>query len=105
MSVARRRLNQELGITGYKFSELYRFEYHATYLDLGSENELCTVLICRSDDRLTINPTEVSAIRWISLPSLEVEIESQPHHFTPWSKLEIKQLASSFFQKVHEMYI
>jgi isopentenyl-diphosphate delta-isomerase len=104
ISASTRRLDEELGITGYRISELYRFEYQAAYLDLGSENELCSVIICRSDDNVTLNQAEVSAIRWINLPDLEVEIESQPDQFTPWLKLEFIQLTSTYLQQIHGLY-
>ena len=104
-SAAMHRLGEELGITGYQFSELYRFEYQAAYLDLGSENEFCSVLICRSNDNVVMNRTEVSAIRWINLPSLKAEMESQPDHYTPWFKLEMKQLTTTFFRQIQEMYL
>ena len=104
ISASTRRLDEELSIAGYRISELYQFEYQAAYLDLGSENELCSVIICRSDDNVTLNQAEVSAIRWINLPGLEVEIESQPDQFTPWLKLEVKQLTSSYLQQIHGLY-
>ncbi len=104
LSASTRRLHEELGIRAYRFSELYQFEYQASYQDLGSENELCSVLICRSDDALAINPAEVCATRWVKLPALEAEIENQADQFTPWFKLEVKELASSHIQQIQQMY-
>ena len=104
ISAATRRMEQELGIKGFRISELYRFEYRASYLDLGSENELCSVLICRSDDDLAINRAEISAVRWVNIPGLEVEIENYPERFTYWFKLEIKQLASNYLPQIQGMY-
>ena len=104
LSATTRRLDQELGIKGFRISELYRFEYQASYLDLGSENELCSVLICRSDDDLAINRAEVSAIRWVKMSDLEVEIENHPEQFTHWFKLEVKQLVSNYLQQIQGMY-
>lgn len=104
LSATTRRLDQELGIKGFRISELYRFEYQASYLDLGSENELCSVLICRSDDDLAINPAEVAAIRWVNMSDLEVEIENHPEQFTHWFKLEVKQLVANYLQEIQGMY-
>lgn len=104
ISAATRKLDQELGIKGSHFSELYRFEYQASYLDLGSENELCSVLICRSDDALAINRAEVSAVRWVNMPKLELEIENHPEQFTPWFKLEVEQLTSTCLSQIQGMY-
>jgi len=104
LSATTRRLDQELGIKGFLISELYHFEYQASYLDLGSERELCTVLICRSDDDLAINLAEVSAIRWVNMSDLEVEIENHPEQFTHWFKLEVKQLVSNYLQQIQGLY-
>jgi len=104
ISATTRRLDQELGISGSQISELYRFEYQASYLDLGSENELCSVLICRSDDDLAINREEVSSIRWVNMSDLSVEIEKQPEQFTPWFKLEVNQLTANYLQQIQGMY-
>ena len=104
ISATTRRLDEELGISGCQISELYRFEYQAAYLNLGSENELCSVLICRSDDNLAIDRAEVSAIRWINLSGLVEEIELHPDQFTPWFKLEIKQLTANYLQQIQGMY-
>jgi len=103
-SAVERKLSQELGITGYGISELYQFEYQAAYLNVGSEYELCSVVICRSDDTLAVNPREVAAIRWISLAKLKTELENQADRFTPWFKLEIDQLASTYIQDIHDLY-
>lgn len=104
ISATQRRINQELGITAYQISELYQFEYQATYLDLGSENELCSVLICRSDDQLEPNLEEVSATRWIEMPALALEAKAHPDQFTPWFKLELQQLTTTYLQQIHRMY-
>ncbi len=104
LSAVKRKLRQELGITGYRISELYRFEYRASYLNVGSENELCSVVVCRTRDPLAVNPREAAATRWISLPDLEAEMDNQPDQFTPWFKLEIDHLASNFIQQIHAMY-
>ena len=104
ISATTRRLDQELGIKGFQFSELYCFEYRASYLDLGSEHELCSVLICRSDDELAINRAEISAVRWVNMPRLEEEIENHPERFTPWFKLEVKQLTSIYLPQIQGMY-
>lgn len=99
-----RRLNEELGISGKQISELYRFEYQASYLDLGSEYELCSVLICQSDDVLDINPEEVSAIRWLNITDLEEEINIFPERFTPWFQYEVKELVKNYLPQIRDMY-
>ena len=78
LQASTRRLREELGISAIRIAELYQFIYQASYLDKGSENELCSVLICRSDEDLVINKDEVSATNWNSLTNLLTEINSFP---------------------------
>jgi len=103
IAATRRRLAEELGISGYKIVELYQFSYQVSYLELGSENELCSVLICRSDDDLAINPTEVSATRWLTMIDLEKEIATDPGLFTPWFQLEVKELIATHLVQINSM--
>ncbi len=102
-SASSRRLNQELGIICVDFIELYHFEYQAAYKDQGSENELCFVNICRSDEAFVTNEEEVSETRWITLADLKLEIKHSPEQFTPWLKLELKELASIYSQPIEKM--
>lgn len=82
-----RRLQQELGI-GCHLDFLYKFQYQAQYRDLGSENELCSVYLGRSNDQVLANPREIAQWRFISLQQLDLEVEQTAEHFTPWFKLE-----------------
>ena len=73
-----------------------RFPYRATYADLGSEFELCSVFLGRSDDQPRINTTEIAEWRWLPPLELEREIERTPERFTPWLKLEWRRLRDDF---------
>lgn len=100
LSATSRRLKEELGISCKKYSELYNFEYQASYRSQGSENELCFVVICRFDGTLAVNNDEVSETRWISLTDLEREIKNNPDQFTPWFKIEYTELSSTYIQRI-----
>ena len=88
MSIAlQRRLQQELRIN-CQAEFLYKFEYQATFGDLGSEHELCSVYAGISDDSVRANALEVNDCRFVSPQELNQELEEFPERFTPWFKLE-----------------
>ena len=91
----RRRLADELGIEA-SLEFVYKFSYQARYGDKGSENELCSVFLGRSDDPVRPNRTEVSAIRFVETSVLARELQSSPQAFTPWFKMEWDALAARF---------
>jgi len=82
-----RRLMQELGVAA-AVRPLYAFEYHARYLDQGSEHELCSVFAGRFDGAPAPNQDEIASWRFVSPEQLDAEIAADPERFTPWLKLE-----------------
>jgi isopentenyl-diphosphate delta-isomerase len=84
-----RRLEEELGLSA-DLVWLYQFEYSARYGDVGSERELCAVLI-GSVDSLTgvrVNPLEIQDWGWFDSDEVDRWIARSPEQFTPWFKLE-----------------
>jgi isopentenyl-diphosphate delta-isomerase len=82
-----RRLSEELNLTAdLRFA--YRFQYQASFGELGSECELCHVFLGRIDDDVHPNSEEISAIRFVSADALDRELAENPERFTPWFKLE-----------------
>ncbi len=86
-----RRMEQELGFS-CDVEFLYKFQYHATFKDLGSEHELCWVYTGVADPVVKPNRQEVVNSRWVSVADTEKELVESPKHFTPWFKLEWAQL-------------
>lgn len=85
---AQRRLGEELGLT-CPLQFLFKFQYQAQFDSAGAENELCSVFIGRSTERVTINPQEIHAWRWIAPEALHAEMAGPDHAtFTPWFRLE-----------------
>ncbi len=91
----KRRLAQELGMAS-QLHHLFTFQYQAPYLDLGSENEVCSVFVglCSGPPRHNIH--EIAAVRWISAADLDQEIDARPEIFTPWFMLEWPRVQSVF---------
>ena len=90
-TATQRRCQQELGFTTpLRFA--YKFQYQASFADVGSEHELCSVYIGTYTGELDINQTEISAYRWLSKSALDQEFATNPDTFTPWFKLEWQTL-------------
>ncbi len=100
MAVAvQRRLIQELGIKA-QVEFLYKFQYQATFGELGSENELCSVFLGRSDDTPEVNSSEIANWRFVGPLEFSTELNEQPEHFTPWCKMEWQALNSEYSQSL-----
>jgi len=99
---SKRRLLEEVGLeTPLKW--LFKFEYHARFRDLGSEFELCHVLVGKSDAAPDPNDTEIEALRWVSPSELDAELERDDHLLTPWLAIEWKRLRSEFSDDLSEL--
>jgi isopentenyl-diphosphate delta-isomerase len=99
-----RRLEEELGMKT-KLKYLYKFQYQAAFKNLGSENELCSVYIGKSDDAPKVNSTEIEEIQYIFAEELDVELEKNPNQFTPWFKMEWKTLRENYWKKIEGLVI
>ena len=83
----RRRLQQELGLVS-NLQFLYKFQYQASYEDVGSENEFCWVYVGITDDEARPNPNEIKDHRWVTAARLDHEMDATPEIFTPWFQRE-----------------
>jgi len=83
-----RRLKEELGLT-CPLHFLFKFQYQAQFDAVGAERELCSVYIGRCHGRVTVDPAEVHAWRWVDTATLEAELAGpEAARFTPWFRLE-----------------
>ena len=90
-----RRLLQELGLN-CALHFLYKFEYQANFGDQGSEHELCSVYLGRSDETVVANLNEVEDWRFVEPAQLEQEMREQTEPFTPWFKMEWQEVKSCY---------
>lgn len=90
-----RCLQQELD-TASALEFIYKFAYQARFGDLGSENELCSVYLGRLEREATANDTEIAALRYAGVKTLQAEIQSNPDNYTPWFKMEWQRLNEEF---------
>ena len=82
-----RRLYEELGLR-CPLQFLFKFQYQAQFESAGSEQEVCSVFIGRSQDPVRTDPREIMAWRWIVPEALQAELAAEADKFTPWFKME-----------------
>ena len=86
-----RRIKEEMGCEADLYF-IYRFTYHATYLDVGAEHEICSVYVGKPQGSISPNREEIDAHQWINFEDLDEWLDSSPEVFTPWFKLEWRKL-------------
>jgi isopentenyl-diphosphate Delta-isomerase len=96
---AHRRLNEELGIRS-TLHFLFKFEYHAQYKNIGSENEMCCVFIGKTNGVISPNRKEIEEWKYINIDVLSLDIKAHPENYTPWFRMELAQI-----QKDHNIEI
>lgn len=94
---ARRRLQQELGITGLTPKYRQQIEYRA---DVGgglTEHEVVEVFLAHApaDLHLDCDPDEVMDTRWIAYADLQAEVAGAPERFTPWLRIYLREHAET----------
>ncbi len=98
---AERRLKEEMGIN-CRLKFLYKFQYKTKYKNIGSESEICNVFTGKSNDKIIPNPEEVADYKWVDLSELKKDINKNPGKYTPWFKMEIKKMFSSYKKEMAE---
>ena len=90
-----RRAWDELGID-VQPEFLFKFQYQASFADLGTEFELCSVYLGRASGAPRVNTTEVADWRWTAPGELDRRLAACPDTFTPWLHLEWRRLREEF---------
>ena len=96
---ARRRVMEELGIDCHIYY-LYTFKYHESYLDVGSESEMCSVFFGIYDGTVTPDSNEIDEIKYVQMNCLMAEIEKSPDSFTPWFKMEWEFILKHYLNQI-----
>jgi isopentenyl-diphosphate delta-isomerase len=80
------RIFFEIGVQAIQMEYALNFYYQAKYGDLGSEHEICDLFLVKNikNKDISINRSEISACRFLSIPELKKEIRSDPVKFSPW---------------------
>lgn len=99
---ARRRLAEELGITGLALIPAGEVEYRA---DVGgglTEHEVVSLFIARAPAGLPLapDPGEVADTRWVDIHDLAKETRRHPARFTPWLRIYLANHMDRIFTPV-----
>lgn len=99
---AHRRLKEELGIeTPLKI--LFKFQYSANYKNVGSEREMCSVLIGKTNSQISPNKNEIAEWRFADIDELNNDMNSNPDKYTPWFKLEWERIRKEHWQEIEKL--
>jgi isopentenyl-diphosphate delta-isomerase len=73
-----------------KLKLLTKFQYQARYKNIGSENEICALLIGKYNGKIKSNPKEVADWKWIDIKDLKKDLKKNPGKYAPWLKIALK---------------
>lgn len=83
---AKRRLGEEMGINA-ELTKLFHFTYRAELEDGLTEHEFDHVFIGRFDGIPIPDPAEVADWKYLDIPAIERELETDPHRYTSWFRI------------------
>jgi isopentenyl-diphosphate delta-isomerase len=94
-----RRLEEELGITGLFPALREQVEYRAEVGRGMVEHEVVDIFVAQADAglRVTPNPDEVMAVKWVDLYDLTAEALRRPISFTPWLRIYLAEHSELIF--------
>ena len=96
---ARRRLGEELGITGLDLVWRDGLEYRAAVGEGMTEHEVVDIFAAEApaDLRVAPDPGEVMETAWIDLADLAAEVAAEPEAFTPWLRIYLDRSRDRIF--------
>jgi len=87
-----RRLRQEFGFTCH-LKLIDKFQYRARYKNVGSENEICALLIGKCNPKkIKPDPKEIADWKWIDLKNIRKDIKKNSSKYTPWLKIDLRKI-------------
>ena len=96
-----RRLDEELNIKSLELKFCMEIEYRANVGNDLTEHEVVAVFLSEIsssyDLKISPNPQEVMSTKWISIPSVLIEIDKFPKTFTEWFKIYMKKYSKDLF--------
>lgn len=94
VQAAEKRLQEELGFST-QLKIVDKFYYQAKYKDIGSEHEICYLLVGNYDGEIKPNKKEVQDFKWVDLKLLKQDIKSHPIEYAPWLILTLEKFYDS----------
>lgn len=90
LEAGKRRLQEEMGFA-CDLEEVFWFIYKAPFDNGLTEHELDHVLVGHFNGVPEINPEEVEAYQWMSLPAVREDMAQHPEKYTEWFKIIFKE--------------
>ena len=89
ITAGKKRLKKELGFScRLKFQD--KFRYQTKYKNIGSEYEVCALLIGKYNGRVIANPKEVTDWKWVDVKTLKKDLVKNPKKYCSWLKIALK---------------
>ncbi len=85
-----RRLKEEFGFT-CSLRMIDKFQYQAKYKDVGSENEMCAILIGEHNGKIKADSKEIADWKWVNVNKLQNDFKKNPDEYAPWLKIGLKR--------------
>ena len=85
-----RRLKEELGFSCF-LKMVDKFQYQAKYKNVGSENEMCAVLVGEYNGKVKANPKEIADWKWVDIDKLQDDFKRNPDKYAPWFKIGLRR--------------
>ena len=95
-------MKEELGIET-PLKALYKFQYTASYENIGSENEMCSVLIGKSNDLISPNENEIAEWIFVDVDELDEDMQKAPERYTPWFKMEWERIKKHHLPEIKNL--
>lgn len=94
IDAVRRRLARELGLVDVDPITLVlpRFRYRATMADGIVENELCPVLVARTETSPQPRADEVDAVAWVPWNRFARSVLQENRDISPWCRIQVDAL-------------
>ena len=99
LACAKRRLEEELGISGLTLNHREQVEYRAEVGNGLIEHELVEIYTAEAIalTSVTPNPAEVMETRWVDLGVLAQHTSEAPEFYTPWLRIYLAEHMDSIF--------
>lgn len=88
---ATRRVREELGLN-VNLVFHFKLKYQAAFSNQHAEHELVSVFTGIANETPTIDPLEISELKWIEPCQLDQQLVALPNEYSPWCVLEWKEL-------------
>jgi isopentenyl-diphosphate Delta-isomerase len=99
-----RRIEEEVGVSA-ELEFVYKFQYHARYGDLGSENELCWVYVGRTTaGEVRPNPAEIADWQFLTPDEVDALVADESAPVAPWFRMEWRELRRVYWERIEGLF-